>query len=298
MPQVTTPTYWEYVRVLGNAVGRYCSFCERALTFQLWLFHKLRGPLAVSAQIGNNDWPNLLLICSECAASATTFTATTTYFWPDSLDAIQNPPYLYQRIDNVPVSWADDDGNATNLGTASFFLVSISTDVPSNVQAAAQATYRLFRLNGRFFNENFSSPGYTLTYDEYIHPSDTRLEDRWDAYIRALDAAQAIMRAFGTRRAGDAYARSMLAMINMGILGYGFVSTWESMIFKTLSDIGPNMMPNLIALMTNQPPPQQPVDRKRAFTQIEQGLQNAADEERKRRLAFNQALNTLIQVKS
>jgi len=292
-PQLDTLSFAEFARVLGNAVGRFCSFCEKALTYRLLLFHKQRGLLTTDSQISTTDWPDLLLICGDCAASVTTFTPHAVYFWPDT-SAAQQAPYVYNRVDNIAVTALDPDGTVIAQGATSLVLVQISTDISQELQVAARNTYALFRLNGRFFNESVQQPAYTLPYAEYVHPSDARLDQRWDVYLRAVEAAQGLARAIPTIPLGPAYVQTMLAMINLSVQGFGFHSTWLATISATLNAMDSSLLPKLLGLMTGQPAPQPPLDRKRVYIQMEDGVQQAPAEVDRKRARLEQTLARLI----
>src|SRR4029079_14971152 len=108
-----------------------------------------------------------------CAASVSHFDPGQPYLWPDSADAAAGP-FDYVKVDNVTVIPTDPDGApiAGAQSTVSLILVQIVADPSSPLQPAASLTYGLFRLNGRYFNEDFQQPSYTLPYAEYLHPSD------------------------------------------------------------------------------------------------------------------------------
>jgi hypothetical protein len=302
-PQLATPSYAEYARALGNApgVGRFCSFCEKALTYQLLLFHKQRGALGTSAQLGNDDWGDLLLACGDCcAASADSFNPQTAYFWPDTADA-QHLPYLYNLADNATITVKNPDGVDMPQTTASVVLVSVSADVPAPIQAAAQNTYQLFRLNGRYFNDNAQQPGYDLPYAEYAHPTDARLDLRWDAYVRASAAAGALARGIPTIPFEPAYVQNMLVMIGQAVDGFGFLSTWQSAIASGLDAIDTALLPQLLALMAGQLPPMQPppdTDRKRKSRELEEGIQQADQAVSSKRSKLEMSLGKAITAQS
>ena len=291
-PQLTSQAYDDWAIELGNSVGRFCSFCEKALTYHLALFHKQHGVLLPTAQVNADDWPSVLLICWDCANAAANFNPQTSYFWPDTDDA-QEKPYLYTLINNVSETVQNPDGDGVFAqNTGSFVLVSISSDVSVDVHTKAVNTYSLFRLNGRFFNENFQSPGYTLPYSEYVVSTDSRLDMRKDAFTRGVEAGNALARAIPTLELGRGFTTNIVAMMNLAIDGFGFVSTWQAAIAATLNSIDPKLLPQLALALAGQ----SPGNRKQTVTQMEKYLQTSSEVSREKRNRVTQTLNKLIQV--
>jgi hypothetical protein len=297
-PQLQSTAYGEWATALGNAVGRFCSFCEKALTYQLLLFHKQQGVVLQNTRLNAADWSNLLLICGDCASMVTNYNPQTSYFWPDTNDALESPPYIYGRFDNIGVTVLNPEGEGVHSQSAtSLILVQVSNDVSSQIQTNARNTYTLFRLNGRYFNENFQQPAHTLPYEEYVHPSDYRLDMRWDASTRAVEAGNALARAIPTFQLGSkAYTQNTLALVSTAINSFGFLSTWQAMIVATLNAINPDLLPQLIGLMTVEKDPTRPLDRKRTFVQTERGLTQASEVSAEERSRFEKRLRALINV--
>jgi hypothetical protein len=249
--------------------------------------------LAPTDQLTNHDWGDLLLLCGDCASSVSNFNPQTSYFWPDTSDAQENP-YLYNRVDNVTITAQGPDGAVLTQPTTSVILVSISTDISQEIKTKALNTYELFRLNGRFFNENTQQPGYNLTYAEYVRPTDARLDQRMDAYLRAVEAAGTLARGIPTLEFGTAYLQNILAMINLAVNSFGFLSTWQAAIIANLNATDQALLPQLIALMTGQRPPTPPLDRKRTATRLDEGVQRATSVASAKRSKIETALGQII----
>jgi hypothetical protein len=295
-PQISSGSFNDYATALGNSVGRFCSFCEKALNYQLLLFHKEQGVLAPTVQLTADDWASLLLVCGDCASNAGEFNPETGYFWPDTDDA-QQCPYLYNLADNVAVEVINPDSSTYLTTTASVILVSVSSDVSEQIQSNAQNTYNLFQLNGKFFNGNFEQPGYTLPLAEYAHATDARLNMRMDAYLRAEEAGGALVRGIPTIRISHAYVGNLLAMINLAVNGFGFLSTWQAGVIATLNAADPALLPQLIGLMSGQMPTQ-PLDRKRTATVFDESVQQADEVAATKRAKLETALGQIIAVQS
>jgi hypothetical protein len=77
----SSPKSPDFMLALFDAVGRYCSFCEKPLANSGNLFHKQRGIVTTGLTLA--DWPNLLLICEDCRGNMDAFDATKRYLWPD-----------------------------------------------------------------------------------------------------------------------------------------------------------------------------------------------------------------------
>lgn len=292
-PPLQDTSYGEMARALGITVGRYCSFCEKALTYQLLLFHKQHGIVDVNAQLGLNDWPDLLLACGDCLDSVTAFApGQQSYFWPDSAAATE-VPFLYVPVDNIPVTALAPDGGVSGTTTMSAVLVMISTDVSTQLQQDAARTASLFRLNGRFFNNNVQAPGFTWPYSEFVHPTDYRIQQRGDVYTRATEAARALARALPIREMSEAFPRNEVAMIQGAIKGFGFFSTWQAAIATTLNSIDVKLLPALVSLLSGKPPDSSP-RRKRNFSDMEDGITKAPKVVETKRRKLQEVLVNLI----
>lgn len=294
-PALDDQSFFGYALSLGNACGRFCAFCEKTLSARLGLFHKERGLLGTDAQLSDADWPSLLLICGDCAASINNFNSEQAYFWPDTPVAMQAPPFVYAPVNSVTITVLDPEENTAPImqETSSAILVQISTDVDAGMQAAAALTYTLFRLNGHFFNENDQAPEYVFPYGEYISPSDMRMRQRIDVAMRAADAAQALVRGIPTIPVQPAYVQNLLTMIKSNVDTFGYMSTWQSIIASILNAADAQLLPQLIAFMTGDTTPP---DRKRKFGALEQGIEDAANVRATKLRAMEDTLGRIIAV--
>jgi hypothetical protein len=293
LPALPSFSFQEITQALGNSVdvGRFCSFCEKALIYQSSLFHKQRGVLGPYAKFSGDDWAQLLLICEDCAQAVDRFNARSIYYWPDDLPQEARFPYLYVYTQKVPVRVLNraEGGPPVTEFTQDRVLVQIATDVTEPTRTAAINTYRLFRLNGKFFNENFEHPAFVLPHREFWRPSDYRVEQRWDVYQRGVEAARSLahgIKAFGVR---GGYTERLLAMIDDSIKAFGFQSTWLSAIGSTLDQIDVTLVPKLLAVWTSEPP----TERKRRLAVMSDGLAGA---EEKARLKYQKTQDFLVRL--
>jgi hypothetical protein len=292
VPNVVTPSYAAYAIALGNAVGRYCSFCEKALTLSLALFDKQRGVLALNATVVATDWPNLLLICGDCAACVGFYDPRPPYFWPDA-PVGSDAPYLYNLTSAVPVTIQNPEGITIPPTTVDVVLVSLATDLDGPTTTSAGNTLNLFQLNGKFYNSSAEPPGYALTYSEYVYSTDTRMEARLDAYQRGVEAGTALAHAIPTLEFGDSYVRSLYAMVNLAYGAFGFSSTWLTAISNTLTSIDPNLLTTLGTLLKVDP--SAPRGKKRR--EEEDAFEEAVDTAINKRKAVENILGQIIGVR-
>jgi hypothetical protein len=305
-PAQTAPTYPAMAVALGNAVGRYCSFCEKPLTYRLRLFHKQRGVLADNASLTAQDWPSLLLICGDCSTAASTnsttpFNPNLAYYWPDT-DAANQVAFLYNLVSNVTFIAHKPDGSVLEQTTGSAVLVTRATDIDPQTAAAALNTGSLFQLNGRFFNGNLSQPAYILTEDEYMVATDLRPMARLDAYERGVEAGTAAAQAMTRLPLGQKYVRNVLAMLDISLKLIGFHSTWRSAVFATLNGIDQQLVPRIVALLNQTPdaPIDPPVERgrKRLARDFDTGMGDADLKRRDKKARVDQTLSQAIKTKS
>jgi hypothetical protein len=296
VPDVANKTSVGYAIALGNAVGRCCSFCEKALTLRLRLFHKQRGVLADNAVLAATDWGDLLLICGDCAAMVGTYDPQKSYFWPDS-DVAQQAPYIYSLYRNVTINNLNFDGDPLNQTTEAAVLISLATDIDGPTTTAAINTAELFQLNGAYFNSDFSSPAYTFPYAEYMQSSDLRRFGRLDVWERGVEAGEALAAALAVRRLGKRYILDWAASIDITMQSFGFQSTWNAAIATTMNAKDNTLLPELFSILSGQPVEPSP-SRKRSAQELDESFEQATDQaqEKYRRLEDN--LNQIISVKS
>jgi hypothetical protein len=295
-PALPGSSYGEYALALSNSpgVGRYCSFCEKALNQQLLLFHKRAGMVPTAAQLSAADWPDLLLICGDCASAAVSFDPHAAYYWPDTPLAGQ-APFVYRLVDGVTLKALGPEGAVIDTKTVSVVLVHVATDIDATLRNAAGLTLHLFQLNGRFFNDNASAPGYDFPYDEYVEASDHRVHQRLDACTRAKEIA-AVLGEFlqeSDVTAGDIQA--VMKLMNGAIAGFGFLSTWEMVVQSTLATLTPDPRPKLFQLLSETPKPIEPLpDRKRCYEEFQQGVDKAPKVVQTKRMRHDDRMRMII----
>jgi len=284
----------EYASALGNAVGRFCSFCEKALTYELRLFHKQRGVLTPDASVASQDWSELLLVCGDCASSVIGFNPATTYLWPDDVNVRQ--AYLYALVDNITVTERQSDGVAPVQPPRSAVLVSVSSDAPQNVQTAAAATCRLFRLNGICFNDNLQQPAFELPAGAYMNGLDARVDQRLEAWRRGVEAADTVAK--GLQRlalVGDgSYLRDLLSILEIGGRGFGYSSTWRTAAQARLDAIDTTLVPRLLTFLSGEQAPPTPGSRKRTAAALDQALDEADDNASAKRAHIETTLSQMM----
>lgn len=290
-PPLDSSTFGAYAQALGEAVGNYCSFCEKALLFEQGLFHKAHGVLTRDAVLSSADWPDLLLICGDCAQFVVDYNPAGPYFWPDTPAAAEKP-YLYRQVDNIPYTVLGSEGEKLVEKTVSAILVSVANDLMDDTtQTGATNTLRLFRLNGGYYDAG----AFVLPDSEYVCPSDMRLAQRWDIAVRAGSTGQALARSIPVARVQKSFLQNHLAMIDLSINRSGYLSTWRTVIAFTLNSIDPNLLTALIAFMNPEAPPP-PLKRSREAAELEEGLEEAEGEAAVKYLRVSRTLAQVIKV--
>lgn len=233
------PSYTTFVVTLfnTNTVGPYCSFCEKKLNYQAYLFHKLRGNLERDAHLTLDDWDNLLLICGECREGAKDYNPQqlNLYLWPDS-EMAKSYPFRYVKRDKVTYKVLDAEGNLFKEEQRTFILVETNNDIEPDILQAANNTINLFKLNSKYYNNNPRDPQIIIPYQDFIEVSELRLEQRYEAYQAATKAAGRLQRAAATLvvRGGREFVDNSLILTNEIIESMGYVSTWETAIRDNL----------------------------------------------------------------
>jgi hypothetical protein len=276
-PPTSPGSYSDYALALANSegVGRYCSFCEKALSQQLLLLHKQAGMIPAEAHLSGDNWSDLLLICADCAAAVVSFNPALPYYWPDTPVADQ-VPFVYRLVEGVTRNALGPEGGIVASSSVSIVLMQVAEDIDPTLRNAATLTQQLFQLNGRFFNNDPAAPAYEVPYNEYIERSDYRLLQRLDAFDRAKEAATVM----GTFLEDDDVTaqeiHGLVKLMNHAIAGFGFLSTWEMAVQTTLAALNPDPRQKLYHLL-NQQPIQPLPNRKRAFVEFQRVVGEAPE---------------------
>ena len=114
---VTFADYRDAMPHLKQRLGRYCSFCERAIPVSLAVEHKL--PKQHRPELAT-EWTNLLLACANCnSAKGARLLEEGTGLWPDLDDTFNPLTYLESgRVvprQGMPAATARRAANLLNL---------------------------------------------------------------------------------------------------------------------------------------------------------------------------------------
>jgi len=238
------PTYSAYAIALTNALGEYCAFCEKALNFTTYLFHKITGKLPFNATLGRNDWIQLLPMCGECGDRVANISpGSKLYIWPDSPQA-QQLPFQYVKRDNVSYKVLDPAGNVAREEQRSYVFVEPAVNPDTNMMEGARNMIDLFKLNTKHYNNDPSQPMVTVPYDDFVKVTDVRLDRRILAYNKSVRMTENLKEAFPTLQINRSFVDNIFVLAKMMIEGIGFISTWEAA-FKRNMD--PDMLRQIVA---------------------------------------------------
>ncbi len=225
-PAISAVSYTALVKALLSMVGTYCSFCEKRLITSAYLFHKRAGVLQKDTTLSLDDWEFLLLVCGDCRDNFTAFNKSD-YLWPDSPELARSNPFRYVRKDNVIFEVVNEATRAIlQSSTQSFIFVEVAPDADSRISQAAQNTIELFQLNSKYYNNDTQAPRITLPSNDFYEGYDLRMDLRYDAYLRAMEAIETLKLALPTLQISRAFMDPMLAQVKMLLEGTGFISTW------------------------------------------------------------------------
>jgi len=184
--EITFNEYQHARRYLFDAIGRYCSYCERKITTHLAVEHiesiSKNGHLEL-------EWSNFLLGCVNCNSTKNAKNIVLSdYFWAD-----RDNTYFVFHYDNSG-------------------FVKVSQQITNSLEIQkANKTIKLVGLNKKPPKKN------TVKWKE---ASDSRFEDRIQAVKSAENQAKAYAIATSETRA------FMLPLIKTTVLGGGFWSIW------------------------------------------------------------------------
>jgi hypothetical protein len=211
-----------------DALGSYCSTCERRLTDDSRAWHAQRRNF-VASPAPPADWPELLVLCLNCAEAAKAASAQTdALLLPDrdrtfSVNGIS--PFVYV-LESVQLVFLDERGAPDGPPeTAERALVKATN-------TAAQATIDYFALNTPYYDPATST--FRIPRADKFAMVDRRVDLRTEAWTTA--------KTFGEELRDDpepSLRRALSTQIRQMIQGSGFWSTWATVLWQTLPEPAP-----------------------------------------------------------
>jgi len=177
--------------LLMSAFGHFCSFCERPLLDEAWVWNARTGYCLEQNSFDTEDWSHLYLLdynChlahqekSELAPQALLLPTAAGVFSPRFEQALS---YSMRPLTRVLL----DD---RQLPVGRELVPSV---VITGHTAAARATIDYFQLNTRYYDE--SGQKLRVPLQDHLALADRRLEQRTQAWIDSAEFAVRVLRAF------------------------------------------------------------------------------------------------------
>ncbi|SDQ73150.1 hypothetical protein SAMN05216487_3558 [Pseudomonas sp. UC 17F4] len=175
-------------RLLLSAFGNFCSFCERPLLDDVWVWNARTGACVEGDNCSAQDWEHLYLLdhdCHQAQQQADQQELPLLMLPTESLVSYPhgaNYPlsYSFQSIQRVLL---DEDNSEYEREPIGAVLI-------STTHYRAQATVRYFALNTSYINADANElriPGL-----DYLSLLDRRLDQRTDAWNFTQEAAMRI----------------------------------------------------------------------------------------------------------
>ncbi len=198
--------------LLMHAVGEYCSFCERPLTAESWVWHKREGTDVLVADweevmgetlircgaqpIERSDWSNVLLLDVNCyLAQRGRKGVTPRGLMPDE------EPVCFRLDGDSPITYDLRDVMVvvTDGGDRVIEESIVPLVIADGHDEAASATIAHFQLNSRYFDPDRME--YRISQSDALSAADRRVQQRTEVWKMATRLADIISMA-GSRRRG------------------------------------------------------------------------------------------------
>jgi hypothetical protein len=231
---------WRYPAsdLLLDAIGSYCSTCERRLVDWAWPWDAQRR-VGLTGKTSVDVWPGLLLLCGNCRDAAAAPPPTPgPLLLPDrdlTFMVSGDSPFVY-GLQPVQRIFLDEDGVPEGAPET------IDGVIVEGTTSVARETIDYFALNTPYYDATTNTLRIpTLDYESL---RDRRIDARTEAWNDALRAARDL-------RAVDAPAtrQALVALIRHTIEGAGCWSTWATVLWSELQDR------SLLATMLMPPEP-------------------------------------------
>ncbi|UVM24347.1 hypothetical protein [Pseudomonas wadenswilerensis] len=228
-------------RLLVSAFGNFCSFCERPLLDNLWVWNAKTGQSQEGDHCTGEDWEHLYLLdhnCHEAQLQASPLDLHLLMLPTDAAVFQREGPSLRYLLTPLQRDLVDQEQKLIQHDDVHQVVVS-ATDY------RAQATIRYFALNTAYLDED----RLVVPWQDYQSLLDRRMEQRTEAWHHAIQAARDLKEA-GTPEVVDAMTQQLRQFIGTT----GFWSTCRAAVALVLLD--PQKLQAIFAAnLSAHPPP-------------------------------------------
>ena len=207
-----------------NSLGEYCSFCERPLPDESFVWHKGQRT-TVTGPSPYSEWPKILLACRNCAESATANGDVDgiRLLYPDDppwYSPISLPPFTYE-LKEVTIVEVDAQGSSLTSRRASQVVIEGQTE-------EAMQTVLYFKLNTPYYDRQ--SETIRIPRAELLAQNDVRLEKRTSVYHSAVELSVQLEKHPDLRKYAVGVARQLIS-------SSGFWSVWVTALWQHTRDL-------------------------------------------------------------
>ena len=222
------------VTFLLQKLGPYCSFCERPLPDECWLWDKRSG-FALSSSLlpitqDRVDWGQFLILDANCAYAHQERESYYRQRLQGQLLMPDEEPLSFLRGEKSPIQYflqkatlvvVDDDDKEIVRRDEEFVLAKGLTD-------EAIRTIEHFGLNTRYYSATTNI--FSMPNDEYYSAFDRRVRQRTDVW----HMAEVVERLIADTEESDFQTR-LVDEARLTIAAAGFWSTWATVLSRRLS---------------------------------------------------------------
>lgn len=243
--------------LLLQALGEYCSICERPLPAENWIWHKrwlysyfishvedyyeIRLPSGPSWAISGSMWHDVLIVDHNCfrAQDDVSHKARDNFshkhkmevdlLYPDE-DRVcftlgPDSPITYELEEVTRVLTSDDGGTRQSIP--------IKAVIAKGNTPAAKATIDFFQLNSRYYNS--AQREFRIPEGDYLAHADRRVEQRTRVWSMAERVSGAIITLRDRKDGETNFLNIFLEQARLAIAAAGFWSTWATVFGKRLN---------------------------------------------------------------
>lgn len=209
--------------LLMQAFGQYCMVSERPVLGETRIWHAAQRREVVDKQTTGEDWEDLYLLDPNTAAAISKATDPEGMHLPDRdlTFKLTDSPFIY-RLEIVPVTYLDDDGNAEGDPVDEEFAI------VRGATPAAERTVEAFALNSVFYD--IASESIRMRRSDYLSLTDNRLHERTHAWRLAEQTMELI------RQVPSGQRDLLLDQARLTVAAAGFWSVWATVLWNGLGD--------------------------------------------------------------
>ncbi len=214
--------------LLMNATGEYCSFCERKLHAEVWMFHKKECRVIDDMPLESSYWKHILLIGHNCRLALMRNSENTGFgkiLYPDQHPTfgLGDDAHFIYELKQVSRFFLAPDGKPEGEPEE------VDMALVRGTTAEAKATIDCLELNSAYYDAEKNVMRIPRSHHNAVE--DGRVDERTAVWREAVKLANNL----GKVKNGPHFD-IMVESSRLVAAGMGYWSVWATVLWKELGD--------------------------------------------------------------